>query len=839
MSSNNLNRGQSPFKTVKKLSISNKILTLVLFIFALFTFGISIIIGINSFDNLTSITVGQLDRMSRILAIRLTEMEENAVRITKNFEENHRVLEQIMRITYMGPYYTLDRSSVGKKIDDPEKIYMFQAQMNLIPILQSLQHLNDLNSISFYLLSPFNIIPNAKPVLAIRVDKDSVYVGSFDSKGDSNKRAYISIPVKSFRPAPPDYFDISSVYSLAPETFYEERGFSPTDSPVINEILPENNEEFSKVKKKPHAPISKMIIQNGSPVIRTWYSVMAPLPEQSSYKEELALTGIVVVEQYLNNDKMLSLKSELGVDLGIALNSELLTGTLWEAHEKHQINSQETVLLNQNEYYYSQKEILFSNGATSFFHAVVFSPVSTLTKLTNDLFFSILFVGFVAMCLMGAVIYFAFRKLVTKPLRDLMNGVRMLATGELDHTVNIHSEDELGQLARAFNNMTGKIDKAQTYIKNIIDSMPSVLIGVDESGKVTQWNRLAEQETKVQARDAKNKYLADVFPRLKSETEKIQTAMIDQQTLVYNKVVHIVDDETHYEDITIYPLITKEVEGAVIRIDDVTEHVRLEEIMIQSEKMMSVGGLAAGMAHEINNPLAGMMQNSSSLINRLTSDLPGNDKVAAECGTNMKTIREFMEKRGIITQLELIHKSGIRAADIVGNMLSFARKSESKSTLIDIRNLLDKTVELAENDYSLKKKYDFRQIEVSKEYQENMPSVVCEAGKIQQVFFNILKNGAEAMSENVDKSIKSRFILRISTLESMARIEIENNGPAIDEATRKRIFEPFFTTKGVGVGTGLGLSVSYFIITENHGGTLSVESAANKGTKFIIQLPVN
>jgi len=119
-----------------------------------------------------------------------------------------------------------------------------------------------------------------------------------------------------------------------------------------------------------------------------------------------------------------------------------------------------------------------------------------------------------------------------------------------------------------------------------------------------------------------------------------------------------------------------------------------------------------------------------------------------------------------------------------------------------------------------------------------MPLVPCEAAKIQQVLLNIFKNGAQAMQEaSIEKPI---FIVRVSYEEvpKTASIEIEDNGPGMDEKTRKRIFEPFFTTKPVGIGTGLGLSVSYFIITENHGGTMAVESTLGHGAKFIIHLPL-
>ncbi|MCP4695216.1 MAG: histidine kinase, partial [Desulfobacterales bacterium] len=184
--------------------------------------------------------------------------------------------------------------------------------------------------------------------------------------------------------------------------------------------------------------------------------------------------------------------------------------------------------------------------------------------------------------------------------------------------------------------------------------------------------------------------------------------------------------------------------------------------------------------------------------------------------------------------------SGKRAAKIVDNMLSFSRKSESAFAPHNLGLLLDQTLELAENDYDLKKKFDFRQIEIIREYALDMPETPCEASKIQQVFLNILKNGAQAMAEDVlDAEYRGspRFILRVFMDGDMSRVEIEDNGPGMDDATRKRVFEPFYTTKGIGVGTGLGLSVSYFIITENHNGSMAVESAPGKGARFIIRLP--
>jgi signal transduction histidine kinase len=179
--------------------------------------------------------------------------------------------------------------------------------------------------------------------------------------------------------------------------------------------------------------------------------------------------------------------------------------------------------------------------------------------------------------------------------------------------------------------------------------------------------------------------------------------------------------------------------------------------------------------------------------------------------------------------------SGMRAARIVENMLSFSRRNSLSLAEVDIPALLDRTLELAANDYDLKKKYDFRKIRIVREYEPDLPLVLCEESKIQQVFFNLIRNGAQAMAS---QDRPPCFILRVEGGDGEVRIEIEDNGPGMTEELRKRVFEPFFTTKRVGEGTGLGLSVSYFLVVENHGGRIDVESTPGKGSVFIIHLPL-
>jgi signal transduction histidine kinase len=251
--------------------------------------------------------------------------------------------------------------------------------------------------------------------------------------------------------------------------------------------------------------------------------------------------------------------------------------------------------------------------------------------------------------------------------------------------------------------------------------------------------------------------------------------------------------------------------------------------------MLSVGGLAAGMAHEINNPLAGILQTVQVVKRRLYGTVAKNSAAASRLGISEQQIADYCSERGIDKMLEALESAGQRAAKIVNNMLGFSRKSRAHFSSQDLVQLLDETCELASSEYDLKKNYDFRNVVIVRDYDSKVPEVICDANQIEQVLFNLITNAAHAMADGAQNR-NPRLTLRLAPDGDHVRIVVEDNGPGFDEATRKRVFEPFFTTKEVGVGTGLGLSVSYFIITENHQGTIEVDSSPGRGARFTIRL---
>jgi PAS domain S-box-containing protein len=384
-----------------------------------------------------------------------------------------------------------------------------------------------------------------------------------------------------------------------------------------------------------------------------------------------------------------------------------------------------------------------------------------------------------------------------------------------------------------------ELRKLRGYLANIINSMPSVVIGVDADGMITQWNLEAERSLGVLASEAKGRQLGDVVERLAPEMDRVKKAIATGQQQSDLRRHFFLDEAIYYEDLTVYPLVADGAEGAVIRIDDVTEQVHLEQALVQSEKMSSLGGLAAGMAHEINNPLAAIIAAAQNIKKRVSDSLPKNKEIADEVGLTLEVLDGYLEKRNVHKLLDGIYDSGCNAAKIVNNMLRFSRRNAGSFEYVNLAKLFDETLELASGDYELKRSYNFLGISVVRDYAENVPDVFCEINEIQQVLLNLVKNAAQAMMDKKYGDEKPTLTCKVWHDGADVVLEVEDNGPGMDVAIRKQVFDPFFTTRLVGEGSGLGLSVSYFIVVDNHSGSMEVFSSPGLWTRFVVRLPLS
>lgn len=236
--------------------------------------------------------------------------------------------------------------------------------------------------------------------------------------------------------------------------------------------------------------------------------------------------------------------------------------------------------------------------------------------------------------------------------------------------------------------------------------------------------------------------------------------------------------------------------------DDIEQLRQLNEQLIRTEKLAAMGTLSAGVAHEVNNPLASI----SSLIQMMQSKNDLNS--------------ETQER------LKLISTQIGRITQVTRDMMDFARVRPAAKSLVDVNNVIETSLRLASFDKS------FQRLHLKKEYAENLPRVFADHDQLQQVFLNLFLNARDAMPIGGELSVKTSQ----SNKEIQALIADSGNG--IEEKNLKQIFDPFFTTKPTGKGTGLGLAVCYGIVTA-HGGKIEVAANAKGGTKFLVNLPIN
>lgn len=250
-----------------------------------------------------------------------------------------------------------------------------------------------------------------------------------------------------------------------------------------------------------------------------------------------------------------------------------------------------------------------------------------------------------------------------------------------------------------------------------------------------------------------------------------------------------------------YPGGTAKSIAAVLHYRDITEEKRLQQELIQQEKMAAIGMLAGGVAHEINNPLGGILAFTQLIMRELKPDDP---------------IRKDMEE---------IERAAVRCKKIVADLLDFSRLSSGREKqLLDVNLLIEKIVPFIKSEL---KSYN---IHLKLELSKGLPSIHGDANRLQQVFLNLLTNACHAMPKGGVLTVKTY------SEDKAVFAVVEDSGHGIAKENIPRIFDPFFTTKAPGKGTGLGLSISYRIIKE-HEATIRVESEINKGTKFIIKFP--
>lgn len=380
--------------------------------------------------------------------------------------------------------------------------------------------------------------------------------------------------------------------------------------------------------------------------------------------------------------------------------------------------------------------------------------------------------------------------------------------------------------ARLYRSLADKVEqyeRLKEFSENIVESINVGILAADLEDRVESWNSQLERLTGVPRSAALGRRLAELFPpelavhfdALRAETEVHQLYKIPlrRSSLPRHGSGGNGDGGGQAEprdpivNLAIAPLVTKDGQriGRLIIFDDVTEREELERRLIQADKLSSIGLLAAGVAHEVNTPLAVISTYAQMLAKQLMGD---------EQKTRL---------------LDKIARQTFRASEIVNSLLNFSRTSGAEFEPLDLNRVIRDTVSLLE--HQLEK----HGIEVVYELAPDTPPIRGNTGKLQQVFLNLLLNARDAMAE-LPPGAPRRLVLRTASDGATVRVEVRDTGPGIPAEHLPRIFDPFFTTKGARKGTGLGLSVSYGIV-EEHGGLIEAGSLPSGGAVFRLEFP--
>ena len=356
------------------------------------------------------------------------------------------------------------------------------------------------------------------------------------------------------------------------------------------------------------------------------------------------------------------------------------------------------------------------------------------------------------------------------------------------------------QLYSSLEQKASEIARLKDFSENIVESLNVGVLAVDLEGTVEAWNSRMEQVFGVPRDAAVGQPLGKLLPaELASEI-----ASRDDQEQITGIYKHRFQRQGRslILNVSITPLVGKSGEriGRLLLFDDVTQRERMEEQMSQTEKLTSLGLLAAGVAHEVNTPLAVI----SNYIQMLAKQMPDGDP-----------------RHSII---EKIVKQTFRASEIVNNLLNFSRTGAGELADVDLNRVVEETLSLVAHPLKTS------QIRVVKQLSDGLPPVRGSANKLQQVFLNLFLNARDAMPAG------GMLEVRTAAHNGSVEIEVVDTGNGIPREHIHRIFDPFFTTKATGRGTGLGLSVTYGIIKE-HAGRIDVRSTPGRGTSFHVEFP--
>lgn len=380
-------------------------------------------------------------------------------------------------------------------------------------------------------------------------------------------------------------------------------------------------------------------------------------------------------------------------------------------------------------------------------------------------------------------------------------------------------EDRVERRTATLNETTAQLQSREAYITSIVESMPLVLIGLNQNMEVIQWNHVAEAITGRPIATVLGKNLWDAYPAITLTPAQVKQVLSSKETMT---IKHSQRDQ-YYFDITLYALTDKGETGIVILVDDITKQMKAENKVAERDKVSAMGELTSAMAYDINLPLQTILFTLERAKKQLETSIESDFK--AELLMAFKTAQQ----------------SGQQASAIIQNLLELASNHHDQKDLADVTQVMDQSISLASTLFADASGLTFNKIKITRDYLSPAPLIPCIASELQQVFVRLLRNSFHALNASFQTNETTPSMrVEVSEFYDSLWIKVHHNGKCLTAKEQQDIFQPFFfiTADEPACPVEHRLSYSYFIITDHHRGQMSVTSDKHFGTTFNIQLPL-
>lgn len=455
-----------------------------------------------------------------------------------------------------------------------------------------------------------------------------------------------------------------------------------------------------------------------------------------------------------------------------------------------------------------------------------------------------IFVGVLAgiLAVMLVLLNTLMTRVVIRPIATLRDAMSRLQGGGLGNQLPVTGCDEISELTKTFNQMSAdlaasyqqiesrnrELAEMRVYLKNIFNSMPSILVAIDEQGIIEEWNEAAVRVIGVPVEAAVGRPLWTVLPSMERYRSAIAEVLANKSPQEFHREILADTGSEEFFNVSLYPLVANCLQGIVIRVDNITEMESKERQLRHAQKMETIGTLAGGLAHDFNNILGGITGSLSLIRFKLDQDR----------GIDL----EFLD-----TYLRIMEQAGSRASELMKQLLSITRRQEITLEPVDLNQSVAQVLGICSISFD-------KSVVISSSGPPRGAMVKADPAQLEQVLLNLLVNAAHAMTTmraagekpggKVTVAIE-RFVADHAFCQTHVEaqpipywvVSIQDTGVGMEPRVMAKIFDPFFTTKGKGKGTGLGLAMVYNIV-QQHGGFLDVYSEIGKGSTFRVYLPV-